>query len=285
MARPEGGTKLAALECHGKRPMPFPSSQRGSGRIMQAVISPPSHAPTGLCDPIHGSLDVALAIRSAGNERACASGATMHPEAGLRKRCEARRHRTLLARGFSLMELMVVMTMITIVAAATFTGLRGNTFDSAHKRFLDDVYGSLIQSRNRAIEDQTTVVFSIKSDEVSMLWEDPVTHTQSVWQTFSIARLYGSALVGHVCVYGLYDGVRAPDMPSPVQTSLSCLSGSQSLTFFPDGTFRSSATLSAGAGVTLVVADYRLADMPNLSLFELFPGGSVRRLDNVRITQ
>jgi prepilin-type N-terminal cleavage/methylation domain-containing protein len=190
-----------------------------------------------------------------------------------------------MAGGFTLLELMAVMVLITVVAAATFTGLDSHTFDSAHRRFLDDVYGLTVQARNRAIEDQTEVIVRVSPTYIAMRVIDPLTHVESEYIRYDLTILYGRSLGEKVCFFGIFAGVTAPGMSSPVATNpTSCMSGTQDFSFMPDGTFASEELSGPGQGLTLVTADKRIGAQPKYSLVELFPGGAMRRIDNIVVT-
>jgi prepilin-type N-terminal cleavage/methylation domain-containing protein len=216
-------------------------------------------------------LDAGDCVHAAGSP---ASLPTPQRSTRLRKSCKA--------GGFTLLELMAVMVLLTIVSTAMFTGLAVHTFDSAHRRFLDDVYGLVVQARNRAIEDQTEVVVRMTRTVFSMRVVDPITHVESEWMRFDLERLYNRALQTDVCFLGVYAGVTAPGMTSPVaSTPTACMSDTQDFSFLPDGSFSSPVLTGPGQGLTLVSADRRIPARPKYALIELFPGGAMRRIDNV----
>jgi prepilin-type N-terminal cleavage/methylation domain-containing protein len=201
-----------------------------------------------------------------------------HRRLGLRKRCEA--------RGFTLIEVMAVMVMLTIVASATFVGMNRHTFDSSHRRFLDDVYGLVVQARNRAIEDQTEVIVEVNSNYIAMRVVDAITHVEEEYLRYDLSRLYGTSLASHVCFLGIFAGVTAPGMPSPIATApTDCLGAAQEFSFAPDGTFVSGEISGSSEGLTIVSADLRFGDQLRYSLIELFPGGAMRRIDNIVVSE
>ena len=52
-------------------------------------------------------------------------------------------------------------------------GLRNNQFEGAYLRFTDDLTGTMIQARNRAIDDQTQVRVEVSTTKVEVFWIDP----------------------------------------------------------------------------------------------------------------
>src|SRR5689334_15779103 len=75
--------------------------------------------------------------------------------------------------GFTLVELMIVLSVITIVAVIAFVGIRNNQWEGAYMRFTDDLVGTMIQARNRAIDDQTIVRVEVSEDRLEVYWIDP----------------------------------------------------------------------------------------------------------------
>ena len=75
-------------------------------------------------------------------------------------------------RGFTLTELMIVVSVIAVVAVIAFIGLRNNQYEGAYLRFTDDLVGTMIQARNRAIDDQTLVRVEVSVDRVEVFWID-----------------------------------------------------------------------------------------------------------------
>lgn len=185
------------------------------------------------------------------------------------------------AGGFTLMELMVVVAILTIVATATMTSVSKHSFDSAYRLYVDDAYSSMIAARSRAIDDQTRVFLEMDKDGIELDWINPNTGKEENLWVHRIQNYGGQVLVGDVCNYGLFDGVHAPSEKGPEKDpDLSCTTSKQRLTFFPDGTFDLSTSVLSTSGVTMVIADRRVKTA-DLALIELFPGGNIRKTDHV----
>jgi prepilin-type N-terminal cleavage/methylation domain-containing protein len=96
-----------------------------------------------------------------------------HEFRGLRKPFIAGTRAAARQAGFTLVELMIVLGVITIVAVIAFSGIRNNQWEGAYMRFTDDLVGTMIQARNRAIDDQTVVRVEVSVDRVEVFWIDP----------------------------------------------------------------------------------------------------------------
>ena len=141
------------------------------------------------------------------------------------------------ARGFTLIELMVVLSVLTIVAVIAFVGIRNNQWEGAYLRFTDDLAGSMTQARNRAIDDQTTVRVQVQEDRLEVFWTDPTTKQEVfVWGNYR-SKVDGGLLGDRACITGMSPGITPPSQPNDAEMPLSCLGGQQNIIFQPDGTF------------------------------------------------
>ncbi|MEE9386647.1 MAG: prepilin-type N-terminal cleavage/methylation domain-containing protein [Nannocystaceae bacterium] len=189
-------------------------------------------------------------------------------------------------RGFTLIEVMIVVVVISIVAAITITGVRQDQFQGAYRRYTDDLLGSVTRARNLAIDRQTLVALAIDKDGVEVSWTDPATQIsgEALWRASrSLVQAGILAVHDRACVYGVYVGVQMFEGQvdsAAAAAPTACLSGSETLRFFPDGHVEWDGRALNGAGVTLVVADRRTAEVKE-SHIQVFPGGLIRKIDNV----
>ena len=173
---------------------------------------------------------------------------------------------------------MIVVVILSFVAATIFVGLRADQFESAYLSYTDDVLGSLIQARDVAIDDQTQVHVMIDEDGVEVFRVDPETNSVDFQWGHYVDNVDGGMLMDKACIAGMFAGIKPAiegvdeDMPTD------CLGGTEQLTFEPDGSFTLPNSPFPDAGMTLVVADL---ESDNYSLIEVWPGGMVRKFDEV----
>lgn len=193
--------------------------------------------------------------------------------------------RTLLRRGgFTLVELMVVLAVLSILAAAALTGYRKDQYSGQYKRFVDDARGVLYTARNAAIDDQTLVEVRLSSTELRVLRLNQATDVWELIERVSLdtARTRLIEAGQNVCVFGLVSGVQTPRQAADLAPPNSCLAGTQTLRFHPDGSFTDpdgSFTTMANVGATLWIANQELAGDTRLAIIEIFPGGLIRAFD------
>ena len=184
---------------------------------------------------------------------------------------------------------MIVLAVITIVATTAFIGLRNNQWEGAYLRFTDDLEGTMIQARNRAIDDQTVVRVEVRSDRVEVFWidpDDPLPDNTAfgsgvpLWGTY-ISNIDGGLVSGEACITGIEAGIVPPSeaigtaMPTACGTNLP-----RRILFRPDGSFLVPEEPDTDAGFTLVVKDESSAQN-YYSIIEMFPGGLIRKFDEI----
>jgi Tfp pilus assembly protein FimT len=181
---------------------------------------------------------------------------------------------------------MTVLVILAIVGAIAIAGIRLDQRQGQVRRFIDDVQGVLVQARNYAIDQQTAVLVTVDATSVVVTAHDPVTN---VWQPIDGATLHHSsnALIAHqeqVCVYGLQSGVQAPSSAQDIPPPTDCVGGQQQLRFEADGGFsdpNNAFSTIANAGASLWIGDRSMANHPKLSVIQIFPGGLIRRFEEL----
>lgn len=181
--------------------------------------------------------------------------------------------------GFTLLELMVVLVVLTIVATAMVSRAGIETADSAFRRYSADVVDTVLAARARAIDDQTRVFLTMQPTGVDLEWMDPDTGIREHLWSHSESTYGGGVISDSSCNGGLYNGVVAPGEPA-ASASVGCITEAQELLFLPDGSFRFAGAQTAPAGVTAVIIR-KDGGRKTGTVIEVFPGGNVRRLNNV----
>ena len=199
-----------------------------------------------------------------GSERKESS--TTHSSSELRKKVIARGGDR---SGFTLIELMVVLTVLTIVGMVTMVSVNRDRFEGSYRQFTDNLVGAVVQARHLAIDRQTRVEVIVTDESLQLVFIDPADLSRDSMLFRSRGEVNGGVLNQDVCIHGFMPSTRDATMPA------SCLDATQTLTFLPDGTFTVDAALagSAEAGATLVVADRRGGAI-SYSLVQILPGDS-----------
>ncbi len=188
-------------------------------------------------------------------------------------------------RGFTLIELMVVVSIVAIASALAVGAVRQDEVSGRYKRFVDDVSGRLTQARNRAIDDQTQVRLDLYPDRVEMRVYDQITDQWVDAGAERVADVDGGVLVNNadVCIFGIVSGAQPPSTAQNVAAPTNCMTSSERMTFEPDGTFTvaGNALTVDDAGATLWIGDRTLASNPKISMIQVFPGGLMRTFEQV----
>lgn len=198
------------------------------------------------------------------------------------------------ARGFTLIEMMVVVAVLTIVAAIAFVGIGQNTWESDYRRFTDDLEGQIQRARNTAIDDQTEVWIDFTSTGYVVTWEvpDPASPDYLQPEVLYVEDLNvykGGRLVANndVCIRGFGKGIRAPSQVQASTIPGACVTGgAHTLRFYPTGEMRievpSEPANQQTWGGELYIADTRVPGKPYYTIIEIFPGGLIRKQDGVQ---
>jgi prepilin-type N-terminal cleavage/methylation domain-containing protein len=192
-------------------------------------------------------------------------------------------------RGFTLTELMIVLSVITIVAVIAFVGIRNNQWEGAYLRFTDDLLGTMSQARNRAIDDQTIVRVEVSDDRLEVFWIDPenppadpaVFNTGTLLWGNYLDRYDGGLIVDAACITGMEAGISPPSEANNAQLPVACGTDlPRAILFQPDGSFSLPNDPRPDAGMTLVIRDTSSAQV-YYSIIEMFPGGLIRKFDEI----
>lgn len=182
-------------------------------------------------------------------------------------------------RGFTLLELMVVLVVLTIVSTAIMARAGLQTADSAFRRYSDDILDTFVAARARAIDEQTRVFLTMRPEGVDLEWMNPDTGVRELLWVHREGNYGGGVIASAVCNAGLYNGVIAPG-ESLKNSGVACLTDKQELLFLPDGSFRFDQAQDAPSGVTAILLREENSQRVG-TVVEVFPGGNVRSVNNV----
>lgn len=184
---------------------------------------------------------------------------------------------------------MIVLSVITIVGTIAFIGLRNNQWEGAYLRFTDDLVGTMIQARNRAIDDQTVVRVEVSEDRLEVWWIDPNDQPPdpTVFATGTLLwgnyrdRIDGGLIADQACITGMEPGISPPSEVNNTQMPVDCGTNlPRAILFQPDGGFILDNDPQPDAGMTMVIRDNSSAQV-YYSIIEMFPGGLIRKFDEI----
>jgi len=184
---------------------------------------------------------------------------------------------------------MLVLVVISVVASIAFIGLRANQYEGAYLRFTDDLVGTMIRARNRAIDDQTLVRVEVSEDRLEVFWidpEDPPVDPGAfnsgvlLWGNYR-DRIDGGMISADACITGMEGGIKPPSEPNNAMMPTGCGTDlPKSIIFQPDGSFTLADQMQPDAGMTLVIRDAS-STQTLYSIIEMFPGGLIRKFDEI----
>lgn len=197
-------------------------------------------------------------------------------------------------RGFTLIEMMIVVVVIMVVAVIAFVGIGQNTWDSDYHAYTDDLEGTIQRSRNSAIDDQTEVWIDFTAFTYRVYWNDPDPASPTYLDAIELSgvdlqRFAGGRLATNndVCIRGFTKGIQAPSQANLPNAPTGCIgNGVQTLRFFPTGEMRievpGEPDVQREWGGELIIADNRVTGNPIFTQIEIYPGGLIRKRENVR---
>lgn len=211
----------------------------------------------------------------------------LHSTRSAMRQSRSRRTRARFAgsRGFSLIELMVTIGVVTILAAIAFAGVRQNEFEGQYLRFVEDVRGVFVNARNYAIDEQTPVRVDVEANEILVTAWNEVDETWDLIDRIVMVDASDALLMAgnRACIYGFGEGVQTPAQFASITPPSSCMPTMERLRFEPDGTFTDPNDDFAvpNSGVSLWIVDRTIPAEERAAIVQIFPGGLIRVFENV----
>ena len=187
--------------------------------------------------------------------------------------------------GFTLIELMVVVSIISITAAITFSSIRADAYSNAAEQFAEEIGAQVMRARDTAIDEQTEVEMKVQVEGLSSRLYDQNT---GAWvdQSRILRSQFGGGVLGEeTCIVAVLPLVYAPGQGVNIDFHANGCPAATNTTFFaltfkPDGSYElvtghQGFNAAASTGWTFVVRDGR-AQTPRYALIELYPTGLVR---------
>jgi prepilin-type N-terminal cleavage/methylation domain-containing protein len=152
-------------------------------------------------------------------------------------------------RAFTLIELMVVVSIIALSASIAFTAINPNQFSNAANDFSEEIAAQLLLARDRAIDEQVQVQVDITTTTVGTRYLDEHeldnTWDQEIWLR-QIARedFGGAKLTDEICILSVSPLLYAPSQPGTATIPEAACPPSTAndtpfatINFQPDGTY------------------------------------------------
>lgn len=185
------------------------------------------------------------------------------------------------ARGFTLIELMVALVIMSILGTLAVASVRRDQNENAGQRFIEDVEGAVTQARNLAIDNQTNVDLHVSRDSAQIEVFDDATKTWTPMFEYTSRRSYRvgedqAEVQDRVCVLGVVGEVNTPRQMSSMSLPTDCMASSASVTLSFDATGAMSLGSDPDAsGATIWIRDKGVGG-GRTSVIQVFAGGLVR---------
>lgn len=194
------------------------------------------------------------------------------------------------ARGFTLVELMVVLAIMAVLGTVAMVGIRQDQMANGGKAFVKDIEGAATQSRNLAIDGQSEVTLRVGRQAVEIHQFNNTTKATDALFRYSAADAFGfsgttadAAVSGYVCVLGVVAGIRTPRQAASFTPPSTCLGASDEFDIVFDGTGNVSLPWDVDAsGASIWIRDSTEGGgAGRINIIQIFPGGLIRSFVDV----